>query len=52
MFCPYGKKKLGEEKWNWLCGKFEAKHQCMLKNNVRILRDKDINNLNIDMFIS
>lgn len=52
MFCPYGRKKLGEEKWNWLCGKFEAKHQCMMKNNVLILRDKDINNLNIDIFIS
>ena len=52
MFCPYGRKKLDKEKWNWLCGKFEAKHQCMLKNNVLILRDKDINNLNIDMFVN
>ena len=30
MFCPYGRKKLGEEKWKWLCGKYEAKHQCMI----------------------
>lgn len=52
MFCPYGRKKLGEEKWNWLCGKFEAKHQCMLKNNVPILRNRDISNLCITMFVS
>lgn len=50
MFCPYGRKKLGEEKWNWLCGKFEAKHQCMLKNNVVILRDDNIKNLTIELF--
>ena len=50
MFCQYGRKKLGEEKWNWLCGKFEAKHQCMLKNNVVILRDDNIKNLTIELF--
>ena len=52
MFCPYGRKKLGEEKWVWLCGKFEAKHQCMLKNNVPILRNRDIKNLCVEMFVS
>ena len=41
-----GRKKLGEEKWKWLCGKFEAKHQCMISNGVTILRDKHIKNLN------
>ena len=46
MFCPYGRKKLGEEKWKWLCGKFEAKHQCMIVNKVTILRNKHIKNLN------
>ena len=45
MYCPWGRKKLGEEKWKWLCGKFEAKHQCMLKNNIIILRYNDIENL-------
>lgn len=39
MFCPWGRKKLGEERWKWLCGKSEAKHQCMLKNGVIILRE-------------
>ena len=47
MFCPWGRKKLGEEKWNWLCGKYEAKHQCMLKNNVIILRNYDIENISL-----
>ena len=52
MFIPYGRKRYGEELWNWKCAKEEAKHQCMLKNNVRILRDADIQNLNIEMFIN
>lgn len=30
--------------------KYEAKHQCMLKNNVLILKDENIKNLNVDMF--
>lgn len=52
MFCPYGRKKYGEEKWQWRCRKEEAKHQCMLKNNVHILRDMDIRCLSISTFIS
>ena len=50
MFCPYGRKKYGEEKWKWLCGKFEAKHQCMIANDVMILRDTHISNLSTSMF--
>lgn len=45
MYCPWGRKKLGEEKWKWLCGKFEAKYQCMLSNNVMILRQHDIKDI-------
>ena len=52
MFIPYGRKRYGEKLWKWKCAKEEAKHQCMLKNNVRILRDADIQNLNIEMFIN
>lgn len=26
------------EQYDEICGRFEAKHQCMLKNNVKILR--------------
>ena len=51
MFCPYGRKKLGEEKWNWLCGKYEAKHQCMIRNNVIILRELDISNISKYKFV-
>ena len=50
MFLPYGRKKLGEEKWKWMCEKFEAKHQCMIKNNVRILLYSDIKQMNEELF--
>ena len=45
MFCPYGRTKFGEEKWKWSCGKSEAKHQCILKNRVTILRESEVFNL-------
>ena len=38
MFCPYRYDDWSDEYYNWICGKYEAKHQCMLKNNVIILR--------------
>ena len=50
MFCPWGRKKLGEERWKWLCGKYEAKHQCMLKNNVIILKESEIKHLTLNKF--
>ena len=52
MFCPYRNPKWSDEQYAWVCGKFEAKHQCMIKNNVRIMRDADIKNLTIGMFVS
>lgn len=45
MFCPYRNKKWSNERYDRECVKFEAKHQCMLRNNVTILRGKDVNNL-------
>ena len=50
MYKPY--KAVGQslEEYNWACDKEEAKHQCMLANNVIILRGKDIDNLSIEMF--
>jgi hypothetical protein len=42
--------KLSDEEYEWKCKVMEAKHQCMLTNNVVILRGKDIENLNIEMF--
>lgn len=41
---------LSDEEYEWRCGLYEAKHQCMIVNNVVILRGKDIENLNIEMF--
>ena len=49
MYCPYCYDDWSDEYYNWVCGKYEAKHQCMLKNNVIILRYNDIKNLSIDV---
>lgn len=35
----------GDEHYSWMCGKYEAKHQCMIKNDVIILRHEQIQNL-------
>lgn len=45
MICPYREPEWSDEQYAWVCGKFNAKFQCMLANNVSILRRKDINNL-------
>ena len=50
MFCPYRQQEWSDEHCNWMCGKFEAKHQCMISNNVNILRSSDINELSVKMF--
>ncbi len=50
MFCPYRYDDWSDEHYNWMCGKYEAKHQCMIKNNVVILKDDNIVNLNLTMF--
>ena len=41
MFLPYRDKAWTDDQYMWMCGKYEAKHQCMIKNNVKILRHKD-----------
>ena len=41
---------LSDEEYKWRCGREEAKHQCMIANNVIILRHSQINNLTIEMF--
>ena len=41
MICPYRHKKMTDNEYEDLCAAFEAKHQCMLDNNVVILRYKD-----------
>lgn len=41
MFCPYKKKSWTDEQYAKINEKFEAKHQCMLKNDVVILRSRE-----------
>ena len=45
MFNPYRDPEWSDGRYAWECGKYEAKHQCMLRNNVVILRESDIRNL-------
>ena len=45
MFCPYRDEDWSDEKYDWMCGLYEAKHQCMIANNVIILRKKDMDDL-------
>lgn len=51
MCCPFRSKGLTDMEYKYCCEIAEAKHQCMLNNNVIILRRKHIYNLSIDMFI-
>ena len=37
MYCPYRRPEWSDEYYDWECGLYEAKHQCMLRNNVIIL---------------
>ena len=50
MFCPYRYPECTDEHYEWKCGQYEAKHQCMIANNVIILRKKDIDNLSLETF--
>ena len=45
MVNPFRDPEWSDEQYEWECGKYEAKHQCMLKNNVIILRESQIENL-------
>lgn len=39
MICPWRYKNDTPDKIEWRNGLFEAKHQCMIKNNVKIITD-------------
>ena len=41
---------LSGEEYEWRCGLLKAKYQCMLANNVVILRSKDIKNISLSTF--
>ena len=45
MFNPYRNPEWSDGRYAWECGKYEAKHQCMLRNNIVILRESVIRNL-------
>ena len=45
MFCPYRYKYWSDEDYKKMCDVYEAKHQCMIKNNVQILLESNMNNI-------
>ena len=49
MYLPW-KGDLTDEEYTYKCSLYEAKHRCMIKNNIIILRETAINNLSIDDF--
>ena len=50
MYCTWRNPKWSDEYYEWRCGREEAKHQCMIANDVIILRHNDLSNLNINLF--
>ena len=42
MYCPYRSPEWSDEYYEWKCGLYEAKHQCMLNNGVVILRHEQV----------
>jgi len=50
MINPYRDPEWSDVRYAWECGKYEAKHQCMLSNNIVILRESDIKNLTLRTF--
>ena len=51
MYLTWRDPKLSDEEYEWKCAKEEAKHQCMIANNVIILRQTDIDHLAVESFI-
>ena len=45
MFCPFRNKNWTDKQYQNICDQYEAKHQCMLRNGITILRNNDIQNL-------
>lgn len=50
LFCPWQSKDKTNEEHELDCQREEAKHQCMIANNVTILRERDIKSLTVEMF--
>ena len=45
MYCPYHNPKWSNDYYDWKCGQFEAKHQCMMDKGVNIIRGSDIKDI-------
>ena len=50
MVNPYREPEWSDERYAHECAKFEAKHQCMIANNVVVLRESDIRTLSPALF--
>lgn len=42
MYCPFRKKNWTQEKYDAVCKKYNEKYHCMIRNNVKILKSKDM----------
>ena len=49
MYKPHRNKRWSDERYEWECAKEEAKHQCMIMNNVIILRRKQIESILVNI---
>ena len=45
MYCPFRGRNMSDSEYELLCERYEAKHKCIRENGIRILRGKDIANL-------
>lgn len=45
MINPYRDPEWNDERYAYECGRYEAKHQCMIANGVVIIREEQVNNL-------
>lgn len=50
MYCPYRYPEWTDEYYEWVCGLYEAKHQCMIENSILIFRKYEIKHLTLQLF--
>ena len=49
MYCTWRSPSWSDEQYEYACGLFNAKYQCMLTNNVIIFRGRDVKNLSLNL---
>lgn len=47
MICPYQEPEWSDEEYDWHCNKAQAKYQCMIDNDVKLIRRHDMDKLNM-----